>query len=121
MAGVIRKNPITVVSEFEQIGKKITWFNVLFAADPTASTGPEGAIQAVYSVIQKTGVIIAAGPISSSSQSFGIEGIFSDQTGLDGVEVGDLLRMQNDIKALGTIDGVALVGATVVAKQLIIT
>ena len=75
MAGVTKVNPVNVATNFEQVGKDITWFNVTFAVDPTASTGPEGAIQAVYHAIQMMGIIIAAGPISATNQSFGVEGI----------------------------------------------
>ena len=121
MAGVIKVNPNPVVTEFEQIGKKITWFNLVFAADPTGSVGPTGAVQAVYNTIQKMGVIIAAGPLSATAQSFGVEGIFTDQDNFDGtVGDGDLARLEADLQALGIVDGVDLSGVTVVAKTLVL-
>ena len=114
MPGVTKVHPEVVADTFEQIGKVITWFNVAFATDASASTGPEGAIQAVYAAIQLRTTIIAAGPHPAGigSQSFGVEGVFA----------ADILALiQADIVALGTVDSVLLTGATVVAKTLIIT
>jgi len=111
MPGVTRVNPVEVATNFEQVGKDITWFNVTFAVDPSASTGPEGAIAAVYRQIQFMGIIIAAGPVSATNQSFGVEGIF---------DADSLAQVQIDIRALGTFDGIDLTGALVVGKDLVI-
>jgi len=111
MPGVIKVNPTTVAQAFEQVGKDVTWFNVTFAADPTASTGPTGAIQAVYGAIQLMGTIIAAGPVSATNQSFGVEGVF---------DASHLAQVQTDIQALGTVDSVDVSGALVVGKDLVI-
>ena len=111
MAGVTKINPIVVTTNFEQVGKNVTWFNVVFLVSPVASTGPLGAIQTVYAQIQTISTIIAAGPVSATAQSFGVEGEFSAT---------DLAQVQAAIQAVGIIDGVDLSGATVVAKQLVI-
>ena len=111
MAGVTKVNPVLVADTFEQIGKVTTWFTVTFVNDPTLSTGPLGAIQAVYGQVQLGATIVAAGPVSATAQSFGIEGVF------DAVA---LTRIETDIQALGTVDGIDLSGDSVTAKTLIL-
>jgi len=120
MAGVIKRNPLVAADQWEQIGKQITWFNVVGGtiptyapADPANPTDLErvgyeadGAVNALVAVIQKTTTIIAMGPIVGGSFSIGVEGIFTGQDNFNETpDDGDLKRMDADIKALGTVIG----------------
>jgi len=136
MAGVIKVNPQNATQAWEVIGKKITWFNVIGtgiadyvpvaqgAEDPAQlGWGPNGAMQAVLAVIQKTTTIIAMGPSIGGKFSIGVEGIFTDQDNFNGTTGdGDLKRMQDDIKALGDVnlEGVDVSGTTVVATTFVL-
>ena len=114
MAGVTKVHPVAVTDTFEQVGKVITWFNVdTGVVDIAPSTGPLGAIQAIYHAIQLRTTIIAAGPVvAADAQSFGVEGVFA----------ADILALiEDDIQALGTVDSLDLSAVTVIAKTLIIT
>jgi len=133
MAGVIKFNPRATADQWEQIGKKITWFTVtlttgmtsytdpVYPADPVDQAGWEtnGALQAILAVIQKTTTIIAMGPVQANGDfSIAVEGIFTDQDNFNGTTGdGDLKRMQDDIQGLGTIDGGA--GAVVMTATVV--
>jgi len=126
MAGVTKVNPNPVYSNWEQVGKDITWFEVsatnipVYVAPGNAAT-PEldgyqtdGALNALFNVIQATTIIIAAGPVVSAGiLSFGVEGVYTGQNNFNGtVDDGDLKRMQDEIRALG-----ATVGAGVSTSE----
>ena len=102
MAGVQKVNPLVVVDAFEQVGKKITWFNVTYGTTPT--TGPEGTLQAAFHAIQTMGIIVVSGPITSDIQSMGVEGEFS---------AADLTAMEAEVVAI-------IAGSSVAAKTLVI-
>ena len=108
MAEVTRVHPEVVATEWEQVGKKITWFTVDYIADISASTGPTGLIAEAYQVIQTTTTIIAAGPLfdTGSQQTFGVEGVFA---------AADLTAIETALGAGGN-----NAGTTVTAKTLAI-
>ncbi len=113
MAEVIKVHPPSVAVNFELIGKTVTWFNVsTIGVNISASTGPAGAIQAIYNAIQQTSTIIAAGEPTDavpSIMSFGVEGEF------------DVADFQTAIQALGTVDSIILSNSTTTAKTLALT
>jgi len=114
MAGVTKVNPIAATTDWEVIGKDVTWFIVTVAGqDLTASLGPLGAVAAMYNAIQLTTTIVAAGTLAATVQSFGVEGVY-DTAEMEGT------GMEQDIKDLGTVDGVDFSGATVTVKTLIL-
>ena len=79
MAGVLKVNPEVVATNWEQVGKDITWFTVDYIDNISASTGPTGLIDEAYRTIQTICTIIAAGPLidTGSQQTFGVEGEFA--------------------------------------------
>ena len=113
MAGVTKTHPTTVASDFEQVGKKLTWFNVTTTGvDVSASTGPLGAIAAIYHAIETVGFIVAAGEFTNATPSVGSFAVEGE------VAVADI---EDAIQALGTVDGLALATAAVAAKTLVLT
>jgi len=103
MAGVTKVNPVTVYGDFEQVGKDITFFTV--SVDASGSTGPEGALQALYSGIQSISTIIAAG-VPGANMAFGVEG-----------EIGQA-ELEAAVQAIGTVDAVDFSAATVTVGTL---
>jgi hypothetical protein len=106
MAGVTKVHPTAVATEWEQVGKKITFFTVDYIDDISAETGPEELIQAAYHAIQTRATIIAAGPLfnTGSEQTFGVEGEMA---------AAELAEMLVQIKAAGH-----NAGTTITAKTL---
>ena len=100
MAGVIKSNPVSAEINFEQVGKTITWFNVTTTGvNISTSTGPDGAINALYQGIQKISTIIAAGAPTNASpsvMSFAVEGVFL------------AADIQTAVQELGTVDALDL-------------
>ncbi len=106
MAGVAKVHPVTVATNFEQVGKDLTFFIVDYIDDVSSNTGPTDIIQEVYHIIQQYGVIVAAGPLvdTGSQQTFAVEGVLA---------AADLSAMEADIQA-----GAANASATVTATDL---
>lgn len=79
MAGVLKVNPVAVATNWEQVGKDITFFTVDYIDDISTQTGPLDLIQAAYTSIQLGATIIAAGPLfdAGSQQTFGVEGVLA--------------------------------------------
>ena len=102
-------NPAATTNNVEHFGRDIQFFTVDYI-NANASTGPLGAQNAVRNSIMETATIVAIGPMldTNSQQTFATEGA-------DSVVVGTL---QTAIRALGTVDGVDLSGATVTATKL---
>jgi hypothetical protein len=114
MATFARTNPALTTTNFENVGKDISFFTVDYINAVNGSAGPNGAQAAVLRTIMVQHTIIAAGPLGNSNteQTFAIEGpLYTPQGGVD---------LQAAIRALGTVDGVALASATVTAKDLYI-
>lgn len=110
MPGVTKVHPVAVAEDFEQVGKKITWFNVsTVGVNVNASTGPEGAIAAIYSAIQQIGTIVAAGNFTDATPSVGSFGVEGEVATAD---------IQTAIQALGTVDTLDLSSSTVASKTL---
>ena len=105
---IAKNNPAatTTGSASEVIGKDISIFSLDYIV-ANASTGPDGAQQAVLNAIQETRVILAAGATSNGNteQTFIIEG-----------ELDSGLAAR--VVALGTVDGVDLSGTTATAQAL---
>lgn len=108
--GVTRTHPLAVTTNYEVTGKDVSFFTVDYINDISASTGPSGAIAAVYRTVAATATVVAAGPLldSGTQQTFAVEGA--------GVVVASTL--QAAIRALGTVDSVNLASATVTDTKL---
>jgi hypothetical protein len=108
--GVTRVHPTAVTTNYEVVGKDLSFFTVDYVNDISASTGPAGAIAAVYRTIAATATVVAAGPLldTGTQQTFAVEG----------VDVVVASTLQTAIRALGTVDSVNLASATVTATKL---
>ena len=118
MAGVIKVNPQVAAINWEQIGKKLTWFEVSVTniatygpIDPAAPTDAErlgyeadGAVNALTAAIELTSTIVAFGAFDQTTTagnvSVAVEGEFSDASLNSATE-----NMQLTIRALGTVIG----------------
>lgn len=108
--GVTRTHPTAVTTNYEVVGKDVSFFTIDYINDISASTGPNGAIAAVYRTVAATATIIAAGPLldSGTQQTFAVEG----------TNVVVAATLQTAIRALGTVDSVNLASATVTDTKL---
>jgi hypothetical protein len=112
MATFTRVNPTATTTNFENVGKDISFFTVDYISAVNGSAGPNGAQAAVLRAIMEQHTIIAAGPLvdSNTQQTFAIEGpLYTPQNGS---------TLQARIQALGTVDGVSLATATVTETKL---
>ena len=107
MATVTRVSRTATSTDVEMMGGNMKFFTVDYVAT-NASTGPVGAQQRAHEVIAVTCNLVAMGPMldSNTQQTFAAEGDVVAAT------------IQAAIRALGTIDGVALTGATVTDTKL---
>lgn len=112
MATFTRVNPVATTTDYEVVGKDISFFTVDYVNAVNGSAGPNGAQAAVLKTIMEQHTIIAAGPLldSNTQQTFAIEGPLWTPTG------GSTLEAR--IQALGTVDTVNLGSATVTATKL---
>ena len=110
MAGITKVNPTATTTNYEVVGKDISFFTVDYINAINGSAGPAGAQKAVLDTIMTTATIIAAGPLvdTNPQQTFAVEG--------SGVVVAATL--QAAIRALGTVDSVDLSGARVTETKL---
>jgi hypothetical protein len=114
MATFTRTNPVATTTDYEVIGKDISFFTVDYINAVNGSAGPNGAQAAVLNQIMQLHTIVAAGPLADSNtqQTFAIEGpLWTPQNGV---------TLQAAIRALGTVDSVDLSSATVTATKLAI-
>jgi hypothetical protein len=111
MATLTKTHPAATTTDVE-LGQNLHFFTVDYVV-ANASTGPEGAQQAVLRAIEDTATIAAIGPLldTNSQQTFAVEA-----TGGNGTVVAATL--QAAIRALGTVDSVDLSGATVTDTKL---
>ena len=111
MATLTKTHPAATTTDTEH-GQNLHFFTVDYV-NANASTGPEGAQQAVLRAIEDTATIACIGPLldTNSQQTFAVEA-----TGGNGTVVAATL--QTAIRALGTVDGVDLSGATVTDTKL---
>jgi hypothetical protein len=111
MAKLTKTHPVATTTNVE-VSQNLTFFTVDYV-NANASTGPEGAQQAVLNAIQDTATIVAIGPLldTNSQQTFAVEA-----TGGDGTIVASTL--QTAIRALGTVDTVDLSSSTVTLTKL---
>ena len=110
MAGITKVNPAATTTNYEVVGKDISFFTVDYINAINGSAGPAGAQKAVLDTIMTTATIIAAGPLvdTNTQQTFAVEGA-------DTVVPATL---QAAIRALGTVDSVNLGSATVTETKL---
>ncbi len=108
---VTKVNPTATTTNYEVIGKEITFFTVDYINAINGSAGPAGAQVAVLNTIMNVATIIAVGPLldSNTQQTFAVERDLSST---------ELTAIENAIKALGTYDSVNLASATVTATKL---
>jgi hypothetical protein len=112
MATFARTNPVATTTDYEVIGKDISFFTVDYINAVNGSAGPNGAQAAVLNQIMQLHTIVAAGPLldTNTQQTFAIEGpLWTPQSGS---------TLQASIRALGTVDSVDLSNATVTATKL---
>lgn len=108
---VTKVNPTATTTNYEVIGKEITFFTVDYVNAINGSAGPAGAQVAVQNTIMNVATIIAAGPLldSNTQQTFAVERDLSST---------EITALQTAIQALGTYDSVNLGSATVTATKL---
>jgi hypothetical protein len=112
MATFARTNPVSTTTNYEVVGKDISFFTVDYTVAVNGSAGPNGAQAAVLNQIMQLHTIVAAGPLfdTNTQQTFAIEGpLWTPQGGV---------TLQAAIRALGTVGGIDLSTATVTAKDL---
>lgn len=112
MATFTRTNPVATTTNFENVGKDISFFTVDYINAVNGSAGPNGAQAAVLKAIMEQHTIIAAGPLldTNTQQTFAIEGpLYTPQNGS---------TLQARIRALGTVDSIDLSSATVTETKL---
>jgi hypothetical protein len=112
MATFTRVNPTATTTNFENVGKDISFFTVDYISAVNGSAGPNGAQAAVLNQIMQLHTIIAAGPLldTNTQQTFAIEGpLWTPQNGV---------TLQAAIRALGTVDSIDLSSATVTETKL---
>ena len=111
MATLTKTHPVATTTDVE-VSQKLTFFTVDYV-NTNASTGPEGAQQAVLRAIQDTATIVAIGPMldTNTQQTFAVEA-----TGGNGTVVAATL--QAAVRALGTVDSVDLSNSTVTLTKL---
>ena len=111
MATLTKTHPVATTLGVETNGN-LQFFTVDYINAVNASTGPAGAQAAVLRAVQDTSTIIAIGPLGNSNteQTFAVEGMGGDNV--------VAATLQAAIRALGTVDGVDLSGATVTLKDL---
>jgi hypothetical protein len=107
MPEVTRVHPASTTSDVEMMGANMSFFTVDYVAT-NASTGPVGAQAATHNCISYHNTVVAVGPMldSNTQQTFAVEGTPVAAT------------LQAAIRALGTVDGVDLSGATVTDTKL---
>lgn len=112
MATLTKTHPAATTTDTEH-GQNLHFFTVDYVNAINGSAGPEGAQQAVLRAIEDTATIAAIGPLldTNTQQTFAVEA-----TGGNGTVVAATL--QTAIRALGTVDGVDLSGATVTDTKL---
>lgn len=110
MATVTRVHPVTSAVNVESIGN--LQFLTVDYVNTAASTGPEGAQEAVKRALMDTATIVAVGPMldTNTQQTFAVEAIGGDNVVASAA--------QTAIRALGTVDSVNLGSATVTLTQL---
>ena len=121
MASVTRVNPSATTTNYEVVGKDITFFTVDYINAVNGSAGPAGAQAAVLQAIQANATIIAAGPLldTNTQQTFAVEGDFNITAQWDGTNSETWFAdLEDRIQALGTVDGVDLSSATVTGTKL---
>jgi hypothetical protein len=129
MAELTRVHPVAATGAFDTEGKELTFFTVDYINAVDGSAGPNGAQAAVMHTIQHRCVVAHAGGLftTNTEQTFAVEGDFTGAAGnydsLDGsaTDTTFVLALQDDIRALGTVDGIVLTSATVTEKSLQIT
>ena len=101
------------------IGKKITLIEITYPAAVDAKTGPDSTIQAVHNIIQGIGFnILGIGKLTDTNtvQAIMIEGDYGTDT-YDGTNSETLAaHLEDVVQALGTVDGIDLATAGIVAK-----
>lgn len=122
MAAVTRTNPAAVTTDYEVVGKTLTFFTVDYVNAINGSDGPEGAHAKVLETIGANATIVMAGPLldTNTQQTFAVEGDFDGITATwDGTNSETWYAdLEDRIQALGTVDSVDLSGATVTATKL---
>jgi len=118
MATFTRVNPVSTTTDYEVIGKDISFFTVDYIVAVNGSAGPNGAQAAVLNTIMQQHTIVAAGPLvdSNTQQTFAIEGPLYTPQGGTAETGGDTLQAR--IRALGTVNSIDLSNATVTATKL---
>ena len=101
------------------IGKKITLIEITYPAAVDAKTGPNSTIAEVHELIQAKGFnILGIGALTdtNSVQAIMIEGDYGTDT-YDGTNSETLAaHLEDVVQALGTVDGIDLATAGIVAK-----
>jgi len=101
------------------IGKTISLIEITYPAAVDAKTGPDSTIQAVHNIIQGTGFnILGIGKLTDTNtvQAIMIEGDYGTDT-YDGTNSETLAaHLEDVVQALGTVDGIDLATAGIVAK-----
>jgi hypothetical protein len=121
MAEVTRVNPVATTTNYEVVGKDITFFTVDYINAVNGSAGPNGAQAAVLRTIQMNATIIAAGPLvdTNTQQTFAVEGDFNITAKWDGTNSETFaVYLTSLVVASGNLQGVNNASTTVGAGIL---
>ena len=114
---VTKINPIFDAAQARSfLTKTISVYDVTTAVDTSASTGPEGAIDAMLQTIALRTTIVAHSAIAAGGFQVWVEGEFpTDDYNGDDTPVAFEAHLQAGLVALGTVDALDLSGTTVAA------
>ena len=124
MAGISKVNPAATTTDVEMVGKDLTFLTVDYINAVNGSAGPAGVQQAVLNLLANRGTVVAIGPLldSNTQQTFALEGSFTTlgiYSALDGTSGLTLAAaLEDDVRNLGTYDGVDVSSATVRLTKL---
>ena len=110
--------PVFVDADTFFIGKTISLIEVTYPAAVNTKTGPASTIQAVHNAIQNEFNILGFGALTDTNtvQAIMIEGDYGTDT-YDGTNSETLAaHLEDVVQALGTVDGIDLATAGIVAK-----
>lgn len=104
----------------EFVGKDLVFFIVDYVNAVNASTGKDGVQDQVRKVLGQYGTIVAIGPLvdSNTQQVFAFEGAVGGAGSSANTASEVAAVMQTAVRALGTVDSIALTSATVTTTGL---
>ena len=113
MPTVTKVNPVLRNESRSFNGKSVTHLTISVSPDITGSTGPDGAIQEILQTVTENATLVMAGAASASGMEVFIEGVFPSSDYGTGSDLTFAEHLEDQIQALGEVDGNQLDGTTV--------